>query len=171
LETEGFKRVHAVQCAFNENGLTVIGGGNGEGKTSFLDSAIWALGGDRYKPSSFLNDEAEKVSIRLELSNGLIVERKGVNGTLKITSADGRGGQALLNEFVNLFALNLPKFMASTGTEKAKLLLDAFPDLGPRIQKLNVEAKRIYDERHALGVISDRKAKYASELPFDPEAP
>jgi DNA repair ATPase RecN len=171
LEVENLKRLRAVALDCSGESLTVIGGRNGQGKTSVLDAIMWALGGDRFRPSNPVREGAEEAYVKVTLDNGLTVERKGVNGALKVTSADGRGGQALLNEFVNLFALNLPRFMSSTGTEKAKLLLDAFPDLGPRIQKLNVEAKRIYDERHTLGVISDRKAKYASELPFDPEAP
>lgn len=33
-------------------GLTVIGGNNGQGKTSVLDAIAWALGGDRYRPSA-----------------------------------------------------------------------------------------------------------------------
>ena len=47
LEVENVKRVKAVQLAPSENGLTIIGGNNGQGKTSVLDSIAWALGGDR----------------------------------------------------------------------------------------------------------------------------
>jgi hypothetical protein len=118
-----------------------------------------------------VHDGAEQAAVKVTLDNGVTVERKGVNGALKVTSPNGKGGQALLNEFVNQFALNLPKFMAATGTEKAKMLLDAFPDLGPRIQRLNEAVKKLYDERHAIGQVADRKAKYATELPFDTSAP
>ena len=38
LEVENVKRVKAVQLAPSENGLTIIGGNNGQGKTSVLDS-------------------------------------------------------------------------------------------------------------------------------------
>jgi DNA repair exonuclease SbcCD ATPase subunit len=169
LETEGFKRVHAVTCAFNENGLTVIGGGNGEGKTSFLDSAIWALGGDRYKPSSFLNDEAEKVSIRLELSNGLIVERKGVNGALKVSG--GNGKQSLLDGLLGELTLDLPAFMAATDTKKAAMLLKAFPQLAAQLQKIDVAIKELYQARTVTGAMRDQKKKYAAELPYNADAP
>jgi chromosome segregation ATPase len=169
LETEGFKRVHAVTCAFNENGLTVIGGGNGEGKTSFLDSAIWALGGDRYKPSSFLNDEAEKVSIRLELSNGLIVERKGVNGALKVSG--GNGKQSLLDGLLGELTLDLPAFMAATDTKKAAMLLKAFPQLAAQLQKIDQAIKELYQARTVTGAMRDQKKKYAAELPYNEDAP
>lgn len=169
LETEGFKRIHAVACKFNENGLTVIGGGNGEGKTSFLDSAIWALGGDRYKPSSFLNDEAEKVSIRLELSNGLTVERKGKNGALKVSGGDGK--QSLLDSLLGELTLDLPSFMAATDTKKAAMLLKAFPELAAALQGLDVQIAELYQQRTITGRDKDQKAKYAAELPYHDDAP
>ena len=171
LEVENHKRVRAVGLDCSGAALTVIGGRNGQGKTSVLDGIMWALGGDRCKPSRPVHEGADEAYVKVSLDNGITVERKGVNGSLKVTSSTGKGGQALLNEFVNLFALNLPRFMAATGTEKARMLLDAYPDFGVELQRLNEAAKRAYDERHALGQVADRKAKYASELPFDPEAP
>lgn len=171
LEIENVKRVRAVTIDCSAKALTIIGGDNGQGKTSVLDAIMWALGGDKFKPSNPVHAGAEQAYIKVELDNGITVERKGVSGALKVTSATGKGGQALLNEFVNLFALNLPKFLQATGIEKAKMLLDSFPGLGPELQRLNAEVKRIYDERLSIGRIADQKAKYAKELPFDPLAP
>ena len=51
LQVENVKRVKAVSLEPSANGLTVIGGKNGQGKTSVLDAIAWALGGDRYRPS------------------------------------------------------------------------------------------------------------------------
>lgn len=58
LRMENVKRVRAVQLEPSENGLTIIGGKNGQGKTSVLDAIAWALGGDKYKPSNPKNDES-----------------------------------------------------------------------------------------------------------------
>lgn len=171
LEIENLKRVKAVAITVAGKALTVIGGRNAQGKTSVLDGIMWALGGDRFKPTHPTREGAEDAYIKIELDNGVTVERGGVNGTLKVTSSTGKGGQSLLNEFVNTFALNLPKYMQASGVEKAKMLLDAFPGLGAKLVALNAKAKALFDERHALGVIADRKAKYADELPYDPMAP
>ena len=51
LEIENVKRIKAVKLEPAQNGLTIIGGDNQQGKTSVLDSIAWALGGERYKPS------------------------------------------------------------------------------------------------------------------------
>ena len=95
------------------------------GKTSVLDAIAWALGGEKYRPS-----EAQRTgsvippNLHIVMSNGLVVERKGKNSDLKVIDPDGRkGGQQLLNEFVEQLALDLPKFIQQTSKEKANTLL------------------------------------------------
>ena len=56
LEIENVKRVKAIKVEPSQNGLTVIGGRNKQGKTSVLDAIAWTLGGDRYKPSKAQRD-------------------------------------------------------------------------------------------------------------------
>lgn len=171
FEIQNIKRVQAVTVDCTKDALITLGGRNAQGKSSCLDALVWALGGDKFKPSNPVHAGAEQGYIKVELDNGVTVERKGINGSLKVTSTTGKGGQALLNEFVNVFALNLPKFMAAAGIEKAKMLLEAYPGLGKKLQDLNEQYKRMYDERLSLGRIAEQKAKYALELPFDPTAP
>ena len=125
LEIENVKRVKAVRIHPTENGLTIIGGDNNQGKTSVLDAIAWALGGNKYKPSEpQRKDSTLPPSLKLVMSNGLIVERKGKNSDLKVTDpSGGKAGQQLLDSFVSQFALDLPKFMESTSKEKANTLL------------------------------------------------
>lgn len=60
------------------------------GKTSVLDAIAWALGGDKYKPTAAARDGAYTDPIlHVELSNGLIVERKGKNSSLKVIDPNG----------------------------------------------------------------------------------
>ena len=122
LEIENVKRVKAVKLEPTANGLTIIGGNNRQGKTSVLDAIAWALGGDRYRPSEAQRHESViPPTLHIVMNNGLIVERKGKNSDLKVTDPSGKkGGQQLLNEFVEQLAIDLPKFLESSSQEKAK---------------------------------------------------
>ena len=125
LEIENVKRIKAVKVEPTASGLTVIGGKNNQGKTSVLDSIAWALGGEKYRPSMAQREGSViPPTLHIVMSNGLVVERKGKNSSLKVTDPSGqKGGQQLLNEFVEQLALDLPKFMESSNKEKARTLL------------------------------------------------
>ena len=172
LEIENVKRVKAVQLEPAESGLTVIGGQNNQGKTSVLDAIAWALGGDRYRPSQAMREGSlVPPYLHIVLDNGLVVERKGKNSDLKVTDPNGqKGGQQLLNEFVEELALNLPKFMAANNKEKGNILLQII-GVGDRLAELERQEKELYQERHVIGQIADRKAKYAQEMAYYPDVP
>lgn len=172
LELENVKRIKAVKIEPNENGLTVIGGRNNQGKTSVLDSIAWALGGDRFRPSQPAREGSViPPHLHITLSNGLVVDRAGKNSDLKVTDPDGnKGGQQLLNEFVEQLALNLPKFMESSNKEKANILLQII-GVGDRLFELEKQETELYNQRHAIGQIADQKAKYAREMTCWPDAP
>ena len=104
----------------------------------------------------------------IELSNGLIVECKGKNSDLKVTDPNGnKSGQQLLNEFISQLALDLPKFINSTNKEKADILLRII-GVGDVLAQYDYEENKLYNERHAIGQLADRKAKFAAELPSYP---
>lgn len=172
LEIENVKRIKAVKVEPNQNGLTIIGGKNNQGKTSVLDSIAWGLGGERFKPSQATREGSViPPTLHIVMNNGLIVERKGKNSTLKVTDPSGqKGGQQLLNEFVEELALNLPKFMEASGREKAQTLLQII-GAGEALENLEKEEKELYNERLYIGRTADQKEKYAKEQPYYPEAP
>lgn len=172
LEIENVKRIKAVKIEPRENGLTLIGGNNNQGKTSVLDSIAWALGGERFKPSQATREGSViPPNLHIVMNNGLIVERKGKNSALKVTDPNGnKGGQQLLNEFVEQLALDLPKFMESSGKEKAQTLLQII-GVGDQLVNLEKEEKELYQERLYVGRTADQKEKFAKEQPYFPEAP
>lgn len=172
LEAENVKRIKAVQIVPAETGLTVIGGNNGQGKTSVLDSIAWALGGEKYRPAAAQREGGNTPPrLHISLSNGLVVERKGKNGSLTVTDPSGhKGGQQLLNEFVEQLALDLPRFMAASDRDKADTLLKII-GVGDRLAALDREIKATFDRRTAIGQIARQKRGYAEEMLEYPEAP
>ena len=172
LEIENVKRIKAVKVEPKQNGLTIIGGNNKQGKTSVLDAIAWALGGDKFKPSQAARDGSVlPPNLHIVMNNGLVVERKGKNSALKVTDPNGeKAGQQLLNEFVNSFALDLPKFMEASGKEKAQTLLKII-GVGDQLVELEKEEKELYQERLYVGRTADQKEKFAKEQPYFPDAP
>lgn len=172
LEIENVKRIKAVKIEPRESGLTLIGGNNNQGKTSVLDSIAWALGGERFKPSQATREGSViPPNLHIVMNNGLVVERKGKDSALKVTDPNGnKGGQQLLNEFVEQLALDLPKFMESSGKEKAQTLLQII-GVGDQLVQLEKEEKELYQERLYVGRTADQKEKFAKEQPYFPEAP
>lgn len=165
LEIENVKRIKAVALEPSQNGLTIIGGRNNQGKTSVLDAICWGLGGDKYRPSKAQREGALlPPNLKVTLSNGIVVERKGKNSSLKVTDPYGnKSGQQLLNSFLEPLALDLPKFMNSTNKEKADILLHII-GVGNQLADLEHQEKELYAQRHAVGQIADQKTKHAAEM-------
>ena len=172
LEAENVKRIRAVKVAPTAAGLTIIGGDNNQGKTSVLDALAWALGGDRFRPSQAAREgSASPPHLKVTLSNGITVERKGKNSALTVTDPSGnKAGQQLLNAFIEQLALDLPRFMQMSDREKADTLLQII-GVGDQLVVLEHKEQELYNQRHAIGQIADQKAKYAKEQAFWPDAP
>ena len=136
------------------------------------DSIAWALGGDKNKPSNAAREGSTIPPVlKVTLSNGIIVERKGKNSSLKVTDPSGKkAGQNLLNSFIEQLALDLPKFMNKTNKEKAEVLLNII-GVGDQLAVYQKQENDLYQERLTVGRIADQKTKFAKEQPFFEDAP
>lgn len=172
LEAENVKRIKAVALTPAPTGLTLVGGNNNQGKTSVLDALAWALGGEKFRPAAAQRDGAvAPAHLRVVLSNGVVVERKGKNSNLTVTDPTGRrSGQQLLNAFVEPLALDLPRFMEASDKEKADILLRII-GIGNELHIRDMEIKSIYDKRTFTGQLAQQKKHFADELISYPEAP
>ena len=172
LEAENVKRIKAVALTPSPTGLTLVGGNNNQGKTSVLDALAWALGGDRFRPDAAQRDGAiAPAHLKVTLSNGVVVERKGKNASLTVTDPTGRrSGQQLLNAFVEPLALDLPRFMDASDKEKADILLRII-GIGAELHTRDLEIKGLYDKRTFTGQLAAQKKHFAEELISYPEAP
>lgn len=172
LEAENVKRIKAVAFEPSPTGLTLVGGNNNQGKTSVLDALAWALGGEKFRPNAAQRDGAvAPAHLRVTLSNGVVVERKGKNSSLTVTDPTGRrSGQQLLNAFVEPLALDLPRFMEASDKEKADILLRII-GIGNELHLRDMEIKSIYDKRTFTGQLAQQKKHFADEFISYPDAP
>src|SRR5687768_16129415 len=80
LEIENIKRISMVHLDTRGKNMIVIGGDNGNGKTSILDSFMYAVGGASFIPSEPLRRGARKGKVLVELvapdGGVLYVERR-----------------------------------------------------------------------------------------------
>ena len=164
---QDFKRIRLVEIHPDENGLTIIGGRNAQGKSSCLDAIAYALGGEFFRPSNINNLDGEKnAAIRVEI-DGLVVERAGKNAALKVTDARGmRGNQTLLNDIVSRFALDLGGFMRASATDKTKMLLKMFPELDAHLTQIKKESDTISAERADINRDIKRLTFQFDAMPF-----
>ena len=123
-----------------------------------MDSIAWTLGGNKFKPSNAERDGSTiPPNLNIKLSNGLIVERKGKNSTLKVTDPNGnKAGQQFLDTFIEDLVLNLLKFMDESNKEKTDTLLKII-DVGDQLAILNHKENELYNNRLAIGRIADQR--------------
>lgn len=172
LELENVKKVKAFALEPAPEGLTVIGGRNGQGKTSVLDAIAWALGGERFRPAAAKREGSVLDPVlRVTLSNGISVTRKGPKSALTVTDETGkRSGQQLLNSFIEALALDLPRFLGATDKERADILLQLL-GIQDQLDALDREEKSRYDTRLQTGRDRDQARHHADSLPWYDGAP
>lgn len=171
-EIRDFKRLVLARIKPNETGLTIIGGACAQGKTSIEDGILFGMLGEKYRPTNIRRDGAtDNPYIHIELSNGIVIERKGKNSDLLVLDATGkRRNQTFLNDFIDAFALDLRKFLSTNDAERAKILLDIL-GIGDQLTELDRREGTAYDQRTTIGRDRDRKKKTVDELPQYPGLP
>ena len=172
LEMANVKRIKALRLMPTDKGLTIIGGKNGQGKTSVLDAIAYGLGGGKYRPTNLRRDGAVgETFIHIETDNGFIIDRKEGERSLKIRDAEGKAsGQRILDRFISELSIDLPKFHNAASRDKATMLLHAL-GIEDEIAKFEQEEKAKFDTRTVIGRQADQKEKAAKDMPWYEDAP
>lgn len=153
LTSENVKRLKAVEITPSGN-IVVIGGDNGQGKTSVLDSIMMALGGASTIPVKPVRDGEKKAKIVVELDNGLVVTRKftAAGGTeLTVTGADGNkfsSPQSMLDALVGRLSFDPLEFMRQDARKQSETLRTL---VGLDFTELDQQRERLYVERTVVG--------------------
>jgi energy-coupling factor transporter ATP-binding protein EcfA2 len=147
MQSENVKRLKAVSITPKGN-LVVIGGENGAGKTSVLDSIWYALGGKGAACDQPVRVGTEKAEVNLDLGEFKVRRTftPAGGGTLTVSNAEGNGTfnspQSMLDAMVGKISFDPLAFTRDkdqVGTLKQLVGLD-FTDVDSR-------RKKLYDER------------------------
>jgi len=149
LIAENVKRIKAI--AIKPDGNTVIIGGNNKaGKSSVLDSIVYALGGKNAICDEPLRKGTEKGYVVCELDDFIVKRTFSANGnsTLTITSKDNqmeaKQPQKLLDQLVGKLTFDPLYFMRQKPIDQINILKDL---RGIDFSDLDATEKRLYDER------------------------
>jgi len=149
LTSENVKRIKAIEI--KPSGSTVVIGSkkNGEGKSSVLDSILYALGGTRGICDEPLRHGAKKGKVVCDLGD-IIVKRtfnKSGNTALIVRNNDGTQigtPQQLLDKITGKIGLDPLAFSRMEPGKQVEVFKDL---LGLDFSKLNEKRQKLYDKR------------------------
>lgn len=123
LQASGIKRLVAVDIT-PDGGMNRIGGFNGEGKTSLLDTIAMAMGGASQIPMKPLRTGEEYGVIRIDTGELVVTRYFNDDGTtsLKVQSGDGATydkGQAKLTDIIGAISFDPIKFADMNPSDQA----------------------------------------------------
>lgn len=168
LQSQNVKRLSAVEITPDGN-VVIIGGKNGQGKSSVLDSIMYALGGGSTLPQQPVRSGQPNAEIVVDLGE-LVVKRTftAAGGTnLVVTNKDGAkypSPQAILDKLVGTLSFDPLEF--ARRTEKQAETLRQL--VGLNFNNLDAERAKIYDERTVVNrEVKSLSAQVAAKTKFD----
>lgn len=156
LQAENIKRLKAVEITPDGN-LVIISGANAQGKTSVLDSILFALNGGQAlknvdKP---IRKGEDKAKVVLDLG-GLVITRNWTsneNSYLNVTNADGAkygSPQKMLDDLVGRLSFCPMAFTQMKPSDQLQALLEVV-DLPIDLDDIASRRKALYDDRTING--------------------
>lgn len=153
LSTENVKRLKAVTVRPEGDSLVIVAGNNGNGKSSVLDSIMYALGGADKLPKKPVRHGQDKAKIVVELDE-LIVTRTitaAGGGTLTITNKEGlryNSPQSILDKLTGALSFDPLDFSRQEPRQQSEVLRKI---AGIDLTKDNEEKQKLFDERTQIG--------------------
>jgi len=152
LNAENVKRLRAVEIKPGDNGLVIVAGRNGQGKTSVLDSIEYALAGKRSLPEKPVRSGEDKATITVALDGHppLTVRRtitESGGGQLTITAGDGlraASPQTLLDKLCGSIAFDPLEFIRMEPRKQVEVLRAL---VGLDFSELDAQAAELFSER------------------------
>jgi DNA repair exonuclease SbcCD ATPase subunit len=176
------KRVRAVEIEPTAEGLVIISGKNGEGKSSTLD-ALWLVLGGREASKGVdkvIREGADSAEAEVDLGK-LIVRRRWkrkdggeITSTMEVRNKDGakfERPQSILDSLFEVVALDPAAFAGMTPAEQVEELIRAC-DEEETLAALDEERAEVYERRTEMGrKLRSVEAEIAGIPEHGPEVP
>lgn len=172
LEAQNVKRLRAVSIK-PDGSLIIVGGDNGNGKTSLLDSIAMTLGGKELMPAEPLRRGADKGQVTVTLDDGMVVKRTFTphgGGTLTVSNKDGArfpGPQKILDSLVGRLSFDPLAFSRMDPKAQAAVLREL---VGVDTTAVEAQRKAAYDQRTDVSREVKRLQGALDTLPPTPES-
>lgn len=157
LTAENVKRLTAIEINPEGNVIT-IGGKNGAGKSSVLDSISYALGGQKLIPNEPIHTNKNEAKIEVELDDFIVTRKftrtdEGTKSSLTIRSKEGlqySSPQAVLDKLLGKLSFDPLAFSNATPMLQREILSKLVDlDTTEVDQKINITyAKRSETNKH-----------------------
>jgi len=150
LTVENHKRISAATVT-PEGNMIVIGGENGEGKSSLIESIETLLRGKRAICKDPVHHGADKAVIIGRFDNGLVVTKEITpdgNAKLVIRGNSKATPQALLDSFYSEFSFDPDKFFDLDPQKRLEMLRKL---VGIDFTELDKQRKMVYEDRAQAG--------------------
>lgn len=172
LTAKNVKRLKAVEIR-PEGNVVVIGGRNGQGKTSVLDAITYALGGKETHCRRPVRDGEEKAEVVCDLGD-LVVKRTFTadgGGSLYVSNAEGArftSPQGVLDRLVGELTLDPLEFSRMQPAQQAETLRKLS---GLHFDDLDARRREAYEERTAVNREGKSLKSRFEALPHHDDAP
>jgi hypothetical protein len=173
LDVEAVKRIKAVSLDCTGANAVIVGGDNEQGKTSLLDAIMYAFAGARSIPAKPVHDGANGAHVEVVLDNGFKVRREwdaAGASKIRVTTTDGARfdkPQAVLESMLGDLSFDPLAFDRMEAKEQAAALARI---TGLKLDDLDDERERVYDERTEIGRDLKNAKSAADGLPEYPGA-
>jgi DNA repair exonuclease SbcCD ATPase subunit len=149
LTAENIKKLRAVEIT-PDGDVVKISGANSAGKTSVLDSILFALAGKNAIPDKPIREGEDSAFVELNLGD-LIVKRRFTPGgsTLSVENAEGavfKSPQSMLDDMMGKLSFDPMKFLQLSRKEQFDELL-TLVDVKIDLSELDEKRQSLYEER------------------------
>lgn len=172
LTSENVKRLKAVSITPTGN-VVVIGGANGQGKSSVLDSIASALGGGDEAPDMPVRKGEDKAKVVLELEDLIITRTFTAAGGSALVVANKEGArypkpQDMLDKLTGKLTFDPLEFIRIKPAQQMEALKKL---VGVDFTALDTQRKKLYDERTLVNRDAETAKNRAEFMPSYPDAP